>query len=334
MAEYITLNISGTTLTVDRKFERKLEKIIAAFQKAKEIIEKENIEIIQADEIYTAQYLFTIPYVKKILVLHNVDSLFLWRSFLYHPNPLRKIFFLLQFFKMRNYEKKIIPKIGKVFCVSQKDKEIFERIFKGAVDFDVLPNGVNTEEIKPLPYVEKPVLIYVGAMRYHPNVLAVKWFIEKVFPCVLKEIPDACLYVIGGGVPEKLKKYEKKYPVKFVGYAENLKQWYEKAKITVVPLKIGSGTRLKIFESMAYGKPIVSTTLGAEGIEIKDRENIFIADTPEEFAKKVVLLHKDRKLFERISTNARKLVEEKYDWKKISEKLKTAYFHSLFNRGG
>jgi len=101
-----------------------------------------------------------------------------------------------------------------------------------------------------------------------------------------------------------------------------------------MPLKIGSGTRLKIFESMAYGKPVVSTTLCAEGIETKDRENIFIADTPEEFVKKIVLLHRDRKLYESIKTNARKLVEEKYDWKKISEKLENTYSHFLSNRRG
>jgi len=311
-------------------------KVKEAEEKVKEIIEKEDIKIIQADEIYTAQYLFTVPDVKKILVLHNVDSLFFWRSFLHHPNPLRKLFFLLQFFKMRSYEKKIIPKADKVFCVSEKDKEIFEKIFKGRIMFEVLPNGVDTEKIKPLPYAEKPVLIYVGAMRYHPNVLAVKWFIEKVFPFVLREIPDACFYVIGGGVPKKLKKYEKKYPVKFVGYVENLKQWYEKAKITVIPLKIGSGTRLKIFESMAYGKPVVSTVLGAEGIEVKNGGNILIliADTPEKFAEKIILLHRDRKLYESIKTNVRTLIEEKYDWKKISEKLKNTYYHPLFNRGG
>jgi len=78
---------------------------------------------------------------------------------------------------------------------------------------------------------------------------------------------------------------------------------------------------------MAYGRPVVSITLGAEGIEVKEGENILIADVPEEFVKKVVLLHKDRKLYESIKTNARKLVEEKYDWEKISEKLKKNYFH-------
>ena len=113
-----------------------------------------------------------------------------------------------------------------------------------------------------------------------------------------------------------------------------MEKYIIKIDLTVVPLKIGSGTRLKIFESMAYGKPIVSTTLGAEGIEAKDGENIFIADTPEEFVKKIVLLHRDRKLYERISTNGRKLVEEKYDWKKISEKLKITYSRFLFNRRG
>lgn len=305
-------------------------KVKKAEEKVKELVEKENIKIVQADEIYTAQYLFLVPDVKRILILHNVDSLFFWRSFLHYPNPLRKLFFLLQFFKMRSYEKKVIPQVDKVFCVSEKDKKIFERIFRDRVKFDVLPNGVDTEEIKPLPYIEKPVLIYIGAMRYYPNVLAVKWFIEKVFPLILKEVPECIFYVVGGGVPENLKKYEKKYPVKFTGYVENLKEWYEKAKITVVPLKIGSGTRLKILESMAYGKPVVSTSTGAEGIEIKDGENIFIADSPEEFARKVVLLYKNTAIYNKIKENARKLVEEKYDWKKISEKLKETYRNISF----
>ena len=97
-------------------------------------------------------------------------------------------------------------------------------------------------------------------------------------------------------------------------------------------MEVGHGLK----ESMGYGKVVVSTTLGAEGIETKDRENILIADTPEEFAKKIVLLHRDRKLYKDIKTNARTLVEEKYDWKKISEKLKNTYNQDfpLFNRGG
>lgn len=304
-------------------------KIKEGERRIKELGEKENIGVIQADEIYTAQYLFLVPDCKRILILHNVDSLFFWRSFLHHPNILRKIFFLLQFLKMRWYEKKIIPKVDKVFCVSENDKKIFEKIFKGKVKFDILPNGVDTERIKPLPYVEKPILIYVGAMRYYPNFLAVKWFIEKVFPLILKEINECFFYVVGGGIDEKFKKYEKKYPVKFIGYVENLKEWYEKAKIKVVPLKIGSGTRLKILESMAYGRPVVSTSLGAEGIELEDGENVLIADTPEKFAEKVILLHKNRNLYEKIRRNARKLVEEKYDWKKISKILEETYYELL-----
>ena len=300
-------------------------KIKDAEEKIKETIKKEDIKIVQADEIYTAQYLFLIPEVKKILILHNVDSLFFWRSFLYHPNPFRKIFFLLQFFKMRRYEKKIIPKADKVFCVSEKDVEIFNRIFKGKIRFEILPNGVDTEELTLLPYQEKPILIYVGSMKYHPNILAIKWFIEKVFPLVLREIQDVYFYVIGEG-GERLRRYERKYPIKFIGYTEDLKLWYEKAKITIVPLKIGSGTRLKIFESMAYGRPIVSTSIGAEGIEIKNGEEIIIADGHLNFAKSIIYLHRNKEFYEKIRINARRIVEERYDWKKISEKLKGYYF--------
>jgi len=294
-------------------------------EEVQKIIKEEGCDIIQADEIYTAQYLFSLNRVKRVLILHNVDSLIFWRYFLHQANIFRKVFFLIQFFKMRRYEKKIIPKVDLTLCVSETDRKIFEKMFKEKVRIKVIPNGVDTEEIQSLPHSEKPVLIFIGIMNYQANVEAVESFLKKTYPLILEEIPNTFFYVVGANPSEKLINWEEKYPVKFTGCVDNLIDWYKRAGVVIVPLKIGSGTRLKILEAMAYGRPVVSTTLDAEGLEVTDGENILIADSPKEFAEKVVTLLKNSALYGKIIKNARNLVEEKYNWKGIAKRLAEEY---------
>jgi polysaccharide biosynthesis protein PslH len=281
--------------------------------------------VVQADEIYTAQYLLGLPSVYTILILHNVDSMVFWRSILNHPNYIRKLFYLFQFVKMRLYERRVIPRIDKCFCVSDADKRKFESIFRGRVKFDVLPNGADTKAIALSPACSMRTLMFVGVLRYPQNLLAIEWFLTKIFPLIIQEMPDVSLNVVGAGVSEQLRDWEKKSPVHFHGYVEDVSDWYAVSKIVVAPLQIGSGTKLKILEAMAYGRPVVTTTVGCEGIEARNGEEILIADDPAEFAGRVLELFRSADLYDKIVSNARKLVEVKYDWKAIAEKLQNTY---------
>lgn len=298
---------------------------VSAREEVKRIIKQDGCDLVQANEIYAAQYLAGIEGVKKVLVLYNVDSLMLWRSFLHNPNPFQRLLSLLQFFKMRRYEKRVIPEFDQCFCISDVDRKMFERIFKGKVQFGVISNGVDTEELLPLPIPEKPDLIFVGNLDYQPNALAVDWFLRQIFPLVRARVPDAFFFVVGNRPPEWLKRWEKRSPVKFTGYVESVAEWYRKTKVAIAPLKVGSGTRGKILEAMAFGRPVVSTTLGAEGLEVTNGKDILLADRPEEFAEKVAALIRDKVLYDSIAGNARKLVEERYDWGIIAEKLEKDY---------
>jgi polysaccharide biosynthesis protein PslH len=300
-------------------------RVKAAEEEIKRLVATENIKIIQADEIYTAQYLFTVKNVKRVLVLHNVDSLVFWRLFREDNKILNKLYYLLQFMKMRRFEIKIIPKVDKCFCVSNHDREILSRIFKGSIDFEVIPNGVDTIKMQVLPPIDTPTLIFIGVMGDPQNIQAVEWFIKKVYTLVLKAIPEAFLFVVGSDPPERLKELEESYPVMFTGYVESVEEWYKKAKIAIVPLLVGSGTKLKILEANAYGRPVITTSIGVEGLEFQDGVDILIANHPEDFAKKILLLLRDNNYYHRIALNARRNVEENYDWIRISYKLENYY---------
>lgn len=300
-------------------------KVKIAEEEIKNLVATEKIKIIQADEIYTAQYLLSIKNAIKILVLHNVDSLVFWRLFNHHNNILKKLYYLFQFIKMRRYEKSIIPKVDKCFCVSEFDRKVFSGIFRGKINFEVIPNGVDTKQIQVLPQIDKPTLIFVGVMKDAQNIQAVEWFLKNVYALVLKAIPETFLFIVGSDPPERLKKLEDSYPVMFTGYVESVEEWYKKAKIAIVPLLVGSGTKLKILEANAYGRPVITTSIGVEGLEFKDGVDILIADHPEDFAKKILILLRDNKIYHRIALNARRNVEENYDWTRISYKLENIY---------
>ncbi|MFH1903477.1 MAG: glycosyltransferase family 4 protein [Candidatus Omnitrophota bacterium] len=300
-----------------------------AWPEVQRVVGAEKCRLVQADEIYSAKYLVSIPGIKKVLILHNVDSLMLWRSFLYHPNILHKGFFLMQAWKMRHYERTIIPKFDYCFCFSEVDKGIFERAFGGKVRFGVFSNGVDTKAKSILPKPDNQDLLFVGTFDYHPNALAVEWFLKEIFPLVLKKIPAVRFFAVGCHPPTRLKKWEHRLPVTFAGYAEDIEEWYHRTAITVVPVRIGSGTRGKILEAMAYGRPVVSTTVGAEGLKVTAGKDILIADRPEKFAGNVVSLLRDSELYKRVAVNARQTVEEKYDWKFIAADLEKSYSEIL-----
>ena len=300
-------------------------KVAGALEKIREALNGAGRIVMQADEIYTAQYLVKIEKVSTILILHNIDSLFFLRLSKSHPNYFRKAFFFLQYLKMRSYEKKIIPRIDRCFCVSDSDKEYADKLFKGKVNIDVLPNGVDSKAMVPLPHNDDPVLFFVGVLRYAQNSLSIEWFLKHVYKHVLNVLKDTILYVAGEGVSNPLKSMESTLPVKFLGYVNNVCEWYRKSMVSIAPIRVGSGTKLKILESMAYGRPVVTTSIGAEGLKVRDGHDIMIADDANDFAIKTIKLLTQPELYMRIALNGRKTIETTYDWDIIGAKLEATY---------
>ena len=151
------------------------------------------------------------------------------------------------------------------------------------------------------------------------------FFADEVLPRIQQKVPDVAFSIVGGNPSPRVQKLAAREGIVVTGRVPEIKPYFAEATVFVVPLRIGSGTRLKILEALAMGKAIVSTTVGAEGLDLKDSEEIFIADEPTAFADAVIRLLTDSQLRRRIGENGRARVEQDYDWRSIGEKLYEVY---------
>jgi len=260
--------------------------------------------------------------IKRVITMHNVEHLLLFQRSNIQKSALMRLAYKRALRKFKEYEVDTLSEFDHIFVVSDNDKKVFisEGIQKEKLS--VVPNGVDCDYFKPRNTVTDSInVLFMGTLSYDPNLVAVRIYLENIHPIIKKEFQDFRFYVVGKNPPKWLKKYAQHDPsVVVTGFVEDVRPYIMNVDVCIAPLTVGSGTRLKILEYMAMGKPVVSTTIGAEGLEIDDGKNILIADDWSEFADKIIELLNDDHLAKKIGTNGRKLVEEKYDWKKIAEK--------------
>ncbi|MEZ4690870.1 MAG: glycosyltransferase [Ignavibacteria bacterium] len=166
-----------------------------------------------------------------------------------------------------------------------------------------------------------PNIVFTAWFKYYPNTKAAIDFVNNIFPGIKKEIPEIKFYIVGKEPPPAVKELEKTEGVIVTGYVDDVRSYLMNADAAVIPLQIGGGTRLKILEAMSMKVPVVSTLLGAEGLQVEDGREILIAQSDEDFISKVVKVIKDKELSFQLSSNGRKLMEEKYDWDISGKKL-------------
>lgn len=228
-------------------------------------------------------------------------------------------------FLLRHWESIYVAShFDKCIVVSAVDRDILRR---GNPNLEpvVVPNGVDTtqQHLLPQPTASNEI-IFVGNMRYMPNVDGAIFFCKEVFPLIKRKVPEVTLSLVGS-TPMNVVQSLAAEDVTVTGYVESVIPYYQQAAASVVPLRAGSGTRLKILESMALGRPVVSTTLGCEGLTVTHGENILIADSPTDFADQTIRLLTDHQLRQYLVTNARQLVETTYDWQAIAQKMLQIY---------
>lgn len=285
-------------------------------KKIREIIKQKQIDIIHVDMLPLTTYINEFPNIPKILVNHNVESLRLYRWFQNEKNILKKIYLGIQYKKLRRYEINSMKHYDSCVVVSEADKSILEGLGVKSKIF-VVPNGTDTEFFKPQGMeVNRYSVIWLGHMDVHTNRDAAIYFWRKIFPLVLKKLPQVRMTFVGTSPPAEIVEGAKVNDrVKTTGFVDDIRPHVEQAGVFVVPIRIGSGTRLKILDAMAMKKAIVSTSVGCEGLRVTNGENILIADTPEDFADRVVKVLTDDGMRRRLEENARKLAKE-YDWKR------------------
>jgi glycosyltransferase involved in cell wall biosynthesis len=173
------------------------------------------------------------------------------------------------------------------------------------------------------------VLLFVGLMSYFPNSDAVNYFIDRVFPLITNRIPRARLLVVGANPPRRMR-LRAAPQVTIVGRVPSVEPYFRLASAFVVPMRCGGGTRVKVLEAMLHGVPIVSTSLGCEGLAVRDGESVLLADTPETFAASVMRVCNDPALARRLAAGGSALVRAEYDWRQIGESVDGLLSHAAF----
>lgn len=221
----------------------------------------------------------------------------------------------------RRFERHLARRLPTIVSVSEPDARSFRDLNPDAL-VTVIPNGVDIERYQPsgLPETEGSVL-FTGAMGYLPNRDAVEFFCTEIWEHIRPLCPNAKFRAMGSRAASFLRHLAGRPGVEIADHAEDQRPAIASAAVCVVPLRAGSGTRLKILEAMAMGKAIVSTSVGCEGIDVVPGTHLLIADTPTEFANHVVRLLRDADLRRLMGSRARKLVEEQYDWARIVRNL-------------
>jgi sugar transferase (PEP-CTERM/EpsH1 system associated) len=293
--------------------------------KIREILKTENIDLVHVDMLPLAVYINEFEKLPKILVNHNVESVRLFRWFQTEPNPVKKAYLGIQYPKLKAFERTAMEKFDCCVVVSEKDRELL-REMGVKNNLAVVPNGTDTSFFKPMgrKKIDNSVL-WLGHMDVHTNKDAVLYFWREIFPLLEKQYPEVRMTFVGSAPPKEIADAANKNGnIKVTGFVDDVRPYMDEAAVMVVPLRIGSGTRLKILDAMAMGKAIVSTSVGCEGLQVSDNENILISDTPKDFVQKVIKLLQDDSLRFKIEKNARKGAEN-YAWALIVNKQDGVY---------
>ena len=267
---------------------------------------------------------------RKVLNHHNCESAMALRRAQREPNRLRKAFLALQARELRRMERSICADFENNLVVSDEDAKQL-RAIQPRANFSVVENGVDTDYFRPSPREEQAnIVTFTGLLDWYPNVSGIRFFVREIWPLVRSRFPDARLYLAGKNPAEEiLALAQADSSIVVVPNPDDMRPILARAAVFICPLLEGGGTRLKILDAMAMSKPIVSTSIGCEGLRIKRDENIFVADVPGEFAQRIAQLLEDQELRWRLGSAGRQLVEREYNWETIGEQLGEAYKSAL-----
>ena len=298
--------------------------------KLRELLAVDNFDLVHYEMFHTAQF-YTETDLPTVLSQQNVDSAIWHRLTGETKNILYKYAYWTQQRAFQRYERVLSPQFEAVTCTSDIDAAVFQQYCADGV-VKVIPNGVDVSHYQP-DYASEALehLIYIGSMDWYPNEDAVSFFAEEVLPHVQKKVSDVKFSIVGGNPSARVQQLADREGVVVTGRVPEIKPYFADATVFVVPLRIGSGTRLKILEALAMGKAVVSTSVGAEGLALRDGEEIIIADEPKDFAEAVIRLLTDPSLRKQIGEKGRARVEQDYDWRSIGKELLTVY-ESLKNK--
>lgn len=282
------------------------------------LIASGGVDVCVADFLFAAANVPLGGPVPVVLFEHNVEYLIWKRLSAIEASPLRRALFEVEWRKLRAREAAACASADLTIAVSEQDRQRLSQLVPDARTA-AIPTGVDTTYFSPIAGREQPArLVFTGSMDWHPNEDAVLNFAESILPLIRREIPDVSLSVVGRRPTERLRAAAERTGILVSGTVDDVRPYIGEAAVYVVPLRAGGGTRLKIFEALAMGKPVVSTTVGAEGLALTSGREFVAADDPRAFADAVVSLLRDPRRRRALGQAGRRLVEERYSWAQVA----------------
>jgi polysaccharide biosynthesis protein PslH len=288
---------------------------------------EEKFDVVHADQLNMAQYALMVPGAKRVLDTHNALWLLykrMWETMSAGP---KKWVFGRDWRLLKRYEGEILHKFDAVLAVSNEDKAALDEAAGRDVGIITIPITVDTENMKVV--ARKPGayhILSIGTMYWPPNVDGVMWFLDKIFPAVRVCRPEVVFDVVGARPPKELvDRSRSDNGVNVTGYVDDPETFLENAGVMVVPLRAGGGMRVKILNALAQGMPVVSTSIGAEGIPVENGRHLIIADEPTEFAEAVLHLLEDRSLADKLGKQGRQFIAENFDYRVACTPLDDIY---------
>lgn len=296
-----------------------------------ESIKKNKYDLVYIDHLQLAVYesLFQKYNLTFYLDQHNCESQIIKRQVDKEQNFAKKVFLSYEYFKLKKFEETMLKKAEKVVVLSQEDKEVMTKNVNVNMDkFVVIPIPVESNYKKDIKcnIKEEIKLIFLGTLSWYPNSQGLEWFLDKVIPLLEEKGVKYSFYIVGKDPgKEIISKCANNSKIVVTGYVDDINEYIEKCDVMVVPIFIGSGMRVKILEALAKAIPVISTEVGAEGIEVKNEESILISNNEQEFCENILKL-KNEQLYKLLQQNGLRLFQEKYSYQAIENLIREKLF--------
>lgn len=299
-----------------REFEARLQ----------QLVDSGRFDVLQVEFTQMAAFRPRLPRgrrLRTVLDEHNIEFDIVRRTADAEVSAARRLYSAVDWRKLRREEQSAWRRFDGVTVTSQRDANILSEL-EPSTKVSVVPNGVDVDKFVPATSApDANSLLFFGAMNYYPNQDGIGYFLEQIFPLILKRRPQTKLWIVGPG-PESMLRL-KSANVEVTGFVDKVEPYLDRAAAVVVPLRLGGGTRLKIVEAMSKQKAIISTRIGAEGIDVRHGEHALLADDPQGFADEVERVLAEPELGVRLGTNARRLAEDRYSWPGLVRGLERFY---------
>lgn len=290
-----------------------------------EVLQREQFDVVHVESIFLTPYLPTIrKYSKAVVVLraHNVEHRIWHQMADSERNPLKRWYLKKLALALRQYELEHLNDYDGIACITAADADTFRGLGCRKPLMDI-PFGIDVEPVDNVD-PEPDTLFHIGSMDWMPNEEGVRWFVREVWPLMHRELPQVRLYLAGRKMPDDLMAMQVD-GIRVVGEVQDASYFIASKQLNVVPLLAGSGIRVKIIEAMALGKVVITTAVGASGIDYADGVNLLIADTPQQFVDQVRRCIESPELCCEIGRNARGLILEKYGNEVLTKRLLDFY---------